>query len=70
MNPPFHDGGAEDRSLGVAFIQNAAQALRRGGACWIVANRHLPYESALAAAFVTVEVRADAHGYKIFEARK
>ncbi len=70
MNPPFHDGGSEDRALGVAFIQNAAQALHRGGTCWIVANRHLPYEAALTAAFATVEVRADAGGYKIFEARK
>jgi 16S rRNA (guanine1207-N2)-methyltransferase len=70
MNPPFHDGGSEDRALGVAFIQSAAQMLHRGGTCWIVANRHLPYEAGLAAAFAEVTVRADAGGYKIFEARK
>jgi len=70
MNPPFHDGGSEDRALGVAFIQQAAQMLHRGGVCWIVANRHLPYEAPLAAAFAEVAVRADAGGYKIFEARK
>ena len=70
MNPPFHDGGFEDRALGVAFIQAAAALLHRGGVCWIVANRHLPYEAALAAAFAEVSVRADAGGYKIFEARK
>jgi 16S rRNA (guanine1207-N2)-methyltransferase len=70
MNPPFHDGGSEDRALGVAFIQSAAQMLHRGGVCWIVANRHLPYEAPLAAAFAEVAVRADAGGYKIFEARK
>jgi len=70
MNPPFHDGGSEDRALGVAFIQAAAQMLHRGGVCWIVANRHLPYEAPLAAAFAEVAVRADAGGYKIFEARK
>jgi 16S rRNA (guanine1207-N2)-methyltransferase len=70
MNPPFHDGGSEDRALGVAFIQSAAQMLHRGGVCWIVANRHLPYEAPLAAAFTEVAVRADAGGYKIFEARK
>lgn len=70
MNPPFHDGGAEDRALGVGFIQAAAQMLHRGGVCWIVANRHLPYEAPLAAAFAEVAVRADAGGYKIFEARK
>lgn len=70
MNPPFHDGGAEDRELGVAFIRTAARLLRRGGACWLVANRHLPYEAALASAFETVAVKADTGGYKIFEARK
>ncbi|MET0274763.1 MAG: class I SAM-dependent methyltransferase [Phenylobacterium sp.] len=70
MNPPFHDGGSEDRALGVAFIQAAARALRKGGAAWIVANRHLPYEAALTGGFATVAVKADAGGYKIFEARK
>jgi 16S rRNA (guanine1207-N2)-methyltransferase len=70
MNPPFHDGGAEDKALGVAFIQAAAAMLHKGGVAWIVANRHLPYERALAAAFAEVTVKADAGGYKIFEARK
>jgi 16S rRNA (guanine1207-N2)-methyltransferase len=70
MNPPFHDGGTEDRELGVTFIRTAARMLRRGGVCWIVANRHLPYEAALAGAFEAAEVRADAGGYKIFEARR
>ena len=41
MNPPFHDGGAEDKALGVAFIEAAARMLARRGACWLVANRHL-----------------------------
>ncbi|WP_293905747.1 methyltransferase [Phenylobacterium sp.] len=70
MNPPFHDGGTEDRDLGVAFIGAAARMLRKGGVCWLVANRHLPYEAPLAAAFAKAEVRADAGGYKIIEARK
>jgi 16S rRNA (guanine1207-N2)-methyltransferase len=70
MNPPFHDGGAEDRDLGVSFIRAAAGMLRKGGTCWLVANRHLPYEAPLAAAFAKAEVRADAGGYKIIEARK
>lgn len=69
-NPPFHDGGLEDRELGQAFIRCAAAALRRGGALWLVANRHLPYEATLAALFTRVEVRAQAGGYKVFEARR
>lgn len=70
MNPPFHDGGAEDRSLGLAFIAAAADALRRGGKLWLVANRGLPYEAALQAAFAQVDRRAEAGGYKVYEARK
>jgi 16S rRNA (guanine1207-N2)-methyltransferase len=70
MNPPFHDGGAEDRALGVAFIETAARMLAKRGACWLVANRHLPYEAALASAFGAVTVRGEGGGYKVFEARK
>jgi 16S rRNA (guanine1207-N2)-methyltransferase len=70
MNPPFHDGGAENRELGVAFVRAAAGMLRKGGVCWLVANRHLPYEAPLAAGFAKAEVRADAGGYKVIEARK
>lgn len=70
MNPPFHDGGAEDRALGVSFIRRAAEMLRTGGSCWLVANRHLPYEAELKPLFKRVIVIAETGGYKIFEARK
>lgn len=69
-NPPFHDGGAEDRRLGQAFIRKAAGLLKRGGVAWIVANRHLPYEAELNEAFKRVRMVADAGGYKLFEAVK
>jgi 16S rRNA (guanine1207-N2)-methyltransferase len=70
MNPPFHDGGAEDRALGEIFIRRAAASLRPGGVCWLVANRHLPYERHLAAAFPTVRQVEQTEGYKIYEARR
>jgi 16S rRNA (guanine1207-N2)-methyltransferase len=70
MNPPFHDGGAEDKALGQAFIRAAAASLRNGGNLWLTANRHLPYEAVLAEAFKTVRPVADAGGYKVYEARK
>ena len=70
MNPPFHDGGNEDRSLGQAFVAAAAAALRKGGRLWLTANRHLPYEAPLAAAFSRVDLRADTGGYKVYEAVK
>jgi 16S rRNA (guanine1207-N2)-methyltransferase len=69
-NPPFHDGGSEDRRLGQAFIRRAASALRKGGSLWLVANRHLPYETVLGGLFTTVEVKAEQGGYKVFEAHK
>ncbi|SDQ88526.1 class I SAM-dependent methyltransferase [Brevundimonas sp. 374] len=69
-NPPFHDGGAEDRRLGQAFIRKASELLKKGGVAWVVANRHLPYEGELNAAFKRVRLVAEAGGYKLFEAVK
>lgn len=70
MNPPFHESGSEDRSLGQAFIRRAAEVLRPGGTCWLTANRHLPYEGVLRSLFRTPTLRAEAAGYKIYEARR
>lgn len=68
-NPPFHDAGNEDKSLGQAFITQAARMLKPGGTLWLTANRHLPYEATLRAHFGTIENIADAHGYKIVAAK-
>lgn len=70
MNPPFHDAGAEDRALGQVFIRRAAGALKKGGTCWLVANRHLPYEAVLGEHFKGVDLKGEAGGYKVYEARK
>jgi 16S rRNA (guanine1207-N2)-methyltransferase len=69
-NPPFHDGGAEDKRLGQTFIRQAAAMLKKGGVMWLVANRHLPYEAEINEAFKRVRMAADAGGYKVFEAVK
>jgi 16S rRNA (guanine1207-N2)-methyltransferase len=69
-NPPFHDGGVEDRALGLAFLRRAHQALRKGGVLWMVANRHLPYEGLLAELFGRPALKADGGGFKVYEARK
>ena len=69
-NPPFHDGGAESKGLGVAFIRKAAGLLRPGGTLFLVANRHLPYEAELEAVFMRVHLVTDEGGYKIFKAVK
>ena len=70
MNPPFHDGGQEDRALGQAFVRQSQRLLRDGGKAWLVANRHLPYEAVLAAAFSDVVLRAEKGGFKVYEAIK
>lgn len=70
-NPPFHGTQVGQRpDLGRAFIAAAAHALKPGGALWLVANRHLPYESALGAGFARVHGVAQAGGFKIVHAVK
>jgi 16S rRNA (guanine1207-N2)-methyltransferase len=70
MNPPFHDGGLEDRALGQAFVRQSHRCLREGGTAWLVANRHLPYEAGLVAAFSSVTLKAEHDGFKVYEAQR
>jgi 16S rRNA (guanine1207-N2)-methyltransferase len=70
MNPPFHDGGAEDKFLGQQFIHSAAGMLRAGGSVWLVANRHLPYETMMKPLFTRITLRVEENGFKIYEAIK
>lgn len=70
MNPPFHAAGEEDKGLGLAFIRKAAASLRTGRHLWMVANKHLPYEVALKAAFKRVTPLAEANGFKVLLAVK
>jgi 16S rRNA (guanine1207-N2)-methyltransferase len=67
-NLPFHDTHGADPGIGIAFIRAAARALRPQGRFWLVANRHLPYERALSAAFARVAPVGEAEGYKILVA--
>ena len=70
-NPPFHAQRGVDRpDIGRRFIETAAESLNEGGRLWLVANRHLPYESVLNASFGTVRIVTQQHGYKIVEAIK
>ena len=70
MNPPFHEAGKADAGLGAAFIDKASAALRKGGTCWMVANRQLPYEAVLAPRFSTVTLKAQTGLYKVYEAKR
>jgi 16S rRNA (guanine1207-N2)-methyltransferase len=65
------DCGAPSRlALGSNFIRAAARALHPGGCLWLVANRHLAYESVLLAEFARVRTVVQAQGFKIIEAIK
>lgn len=68
MNPPFHNGRDADPRLGAAFIATAAGILTGAGKLWMVANRHLPYESVLREYFSQVTEIGGDNRYKIFEA--
>ena len=68
MNPPFHTSRAADASLGQAFIDAAARILKPSGTLWMVANRHLPYETALRTAFREGDELAGDGRFKLFRA--
>lgn len=70
MNPPFHAGRAGDPGLGQAFIANAARILAPQGVLWMVANRHLPYEAALEAAFDRLDEIGGDGRFKAFRAER
>jgi 16S rRNA (guanine1207-N2)-methyltransferase len=69
-NPPFHQGRADDPSLGRAFIAAAARGLATHGSFWMVANRHLAYEATLDACFASVRTVAERDGFKVVESRE
>lgn len=69
MNPPFHGSRRKsDPDLGIGFIKTAARLLTGAGRLWMVANRHLPYEAALAEHFASVEEIGGDNRFKIITA--
>ena len=70
MNPPFHTTRNADPSLGQAFVAAAARVLTPQGSLWMVANRHLPYETALDQQFARVEDMGGDGRFKLTRATK
>jgi 16S rRNA (guanine1207-N2)-methyltransferase len=70
MNPPFHKGRATAPEIGAGMIRAAAQALKPGGRLVMVANRQLPYEAVLEAAFSSWGEVARDNAFKVFSARR
>jgi 16S rRNA (guanine1207-N2)-methyltransferase len=70
MNPPFHSGRATEPEIGAGMIRAASKALKPGGRLFMVANRQLPYEQVLSAAFAShAEIARDGM-FKVFSARR
>ncbi|RUV03287.1 class I SAM-dependent methyltransferase [Mesorhizobium sp. M6A.T.Cr.TU.017.01.1.1] len=70
MNPPFHRSRATEPEIGAGMIRAAAKALKPGGRLFMVANRQLPYEPVLAAAFSShAEIARDGM-FKVLAARR
>ncbi len=70
MNPPFHTGRRADPALGRAFVAAAARQLAPQGHLWMVANRHLPYETTLAGCFREVTEVTGTPKFKILHATR
>jgi 16S rRNA (guanine1207-N2)-methyltransferase len=70
MNPPFHQGRAAEPAIGQKLIALAAKALMRRGVLFLVANKGLPYENALAASFEDYRQIAGDNAFKVFTARR
>lgn len=69
-NPPFHTIRAADPALGAAFIRAAQRMLATEGTLWLVANRHLPYDPVLAAAFREVAEIGGNKAYRLIRAAR
>ncbi len=70
MNPPFHNFGKADPGIGIEFIKSAVRSLKPQGDCYIVANRHLPYEQTLNELFQNVSEVTKDNRYKVLYAYK
>lgn len=70
MNPPFHTGRDAEPALGAAFIAAARGMMAPDGVLWLVANRHLPYDAPLTAAFLDVETVGGDTAFRVIRAAK
>ncbi|NVO26136.1 class I SAM-dependent methyltransferase [Donghicola sp. C2-DW-16] len=70
MNPPFHTSRDADPTIGQAFIRAAHGMLSQTGKLWLVANRHLPYESTLSDFFNEVSEIGGDGSFKVLEAAR
>lgn len=70
MNPPFHTERKPDPELGKRFIAAAARQMKGHGQLFLVANRHLPYETVLTERFAHVTEAEGDRQFKILVASR
>ncbi|RST87771.1 class I SAM-dependent methyltransferase [Aquibium carbonis] len=70
MNPPFHQGRAAEPAIGQGMIRAASAALKPGGRLMMVANRGMPYEPVLAAAFAATGETCRDDRFKVLWAKR
>lgn len=69
-NPPFHTAREAEPALGMAFIEAARRMMAPDGVLWLVANRHLPYDAPLQAAFLDVTEVARSPVFRVIRAAR
>ena len=65
-NPPFHQQQAVTTHIGEQMIHQTSKVLKPGGELYLVANRHLPYQSMLKKAFGGFRVLATNNKFTIY----
>ncbi|MGH9422457.1 MAG: methyltransferase [Thermoanaerobaculia bacterium] len=69
-NPPFHVGKQTELVVPMQFIEDAWNVLAPGGRLFLVANRTLPYETAVRSRFGNVTIKHDGRRFKVLSATK
>lgn len=69
-NPPFHVGKATALNVPMQFMRDAFDVLRPGGRLFLVANRTLPYETALSDIFGNMRTVHNGQRFKVLSATR
>jgi 16S rRNA (guanine1207-N2)-methyltransferase len=67
-NPPFHQGHTQTLDPTLRMIADLPRVMRYVGRLYLVANRFLPYNEALDAAFERVSVIAETGKFRLYRA--
>lgn len=70
VNPPFHLDRQTDTRTAERFVADAYRVLRGGGRLYLVANRFLPYDRAIAATFGSCTTAYEDRSYRVLLAWK